>query len=116
MFTVFTSLLLVITAAVIVELKPIDSNDVGTSLGSTTGSLDEPQTTTPDYSPTVEGNRVILGLPDQLFSSSANLTLRLRDLVGDLIMRSAVRFAKLVRFVQPVFGNNLVIEIPKDME
>ncbi|XP_058814038.1 uncharacterized protein LOC131677948 [Topomyia yanbarensis] len=103
------------------EMKPIETapKDVSThkepGIGTTTTDGPVKRSTT-EAVPTIDRNHVTLALPDELFSSTANLTLRLRDVVGQLIMSSTARFAKLLRFVQPLFGNSLVIEIPKDLQ
>uniref|UniRef100_A0A182M196 Uncharacterized protein n=1 Tax=Anopheles culicifacies TaxID=139723 RepID=A0A182M196_9DIPT len=66
--------------------------------------------------PTFNRNQVSLDLPGDLFSSTANLTLRLRGFIGDLITRTSVRIAQIVRFFQPLFGYHLMIDIPKELD
>uniref|UniRef100_A0A182W677 Uncharacterized protein n=1 Tax=Anopheles minimus TaxID=112268 RepID=A0A182W677_9DIPT len=69
-----------------------------------------------DEIPIFNRNQVTLDLPEDLFSSTANLTLRLRSFIGDLITRTSVRIAQVVRFFQPVFGYHLMIDIPKELD
>uniref|UniRef100_A0A182PWF5 SEA domain-containing protein n=1 Tax=Anopheles epiroticus TaxID=199890 RepID=A0A182PWF5_9DIPT len=85
--------------------------------------------------PTFNRNQVSLDLPGDLFSSTANLTLRLRNFIADFItslgdslnigsrcsyaapaQRTSVRIAQVVRFFQPLFGYHLMIDIPKELD
>ncbi|XP_049281948.1 uncharacterized protein LOC125763154 [Anopheles funestus] len=72
--------------------------------------------TSDDEIPTFNRNQVNLDLPNDLFSSTANLTFRLRNFIGDFITRASVRIAQVVRFFQPVFGYHLMIDIPKELD
>ncbi|KFB41943.1 AGAP000696-PB-like protein [Anopheles sinensis] len=73
-------------------------------------------TTTTEGIPILNRNQVSLALPDDLFSSTANLTLTLRNFIGDFITRTSVRIAQVVRFFQPLFGYHLMIDIPKELD
>ncbi|XP_052900164.1 uncharacterized protein LOC128306638 [Anopheles moucheti] len=66
--------------------------------------------------PIFNRNQVSLDLPGDLFSTTANLTLRLRNFIGDFITRTSVRIAQVVRFFQPLFGYHLMIDIPKELD
>ncbi|XP_021697169.1 uncharacterized protein LOC110675741 [Aedes aegypti] len=92
----------------------IASSSTEFTIGGTTEETTERTTT--EKVPTLDRTHVTLAVPDELFSSTANLTLRLRDLLGQLLLRSVARLAKMMRFIQPLFGGHLVIEIPKDLE
>ncbi|XP_062544704.1 uncharacterized protein LOC134211637 [Armigeres subalbatus] len=85
---------------------------------SSVGTTEETtvRTTTDGSVPTFDRDHVTLRVPDELFASSANLTLKLRDLIGDLLVRSVTRLAKMMRFFQPLFGGHLTIEIPKELD
>uniref|UniRef100_A0A182XY84 Uncharacterized protein n=1 Tax=Anopheles stephensi TaxID=30069 RepID=A0A182XY84_ANOST len=72
--------------------------------------------TSEDEVPIFNRNQVTLDLPGDLFSSTANLTLRLRNFIGDFITRTSVRIAQVVRFFQPLFGYHLMIDIPKELD
>uniref|UniRef100_A0A182T1W8 SEA domain-containing protein n=1 Tax=Anopheles maculatus TaxID=74869 RepID=A0A182T1W8_9DIPT len=72
--------------------------------------------TSSDEVPIFNRNQVTLDLPGDLFSSTANLTLRLRNFIGDFITRTSVRIAQVVRFFQPLFGYHLMIDIPKELD
>uniref|UniRef100_A0A182JFW8 Uncharacterized protein n=1 Tax=Anopheles atroparvus TaxID=41427 RepID=A0A182JFW8_ANOAO len=89
-----------------------------------------PASSTTERVPEFNRNQVSLVLPDNLFSSTANLTLQLRSFIGDFIttthgkpaltdvhpQRTSVRIAQVVRFFQPLFGYHLMIDIPKEMD
>ncbi|XP_019530212.1 uncharacterized protein LOC109402069 [Aedes albopictus] len=110
--------------SVTTEEPPIDNGIVVASSSSSSstefsigGTSEETEIrTTTEEVPTIDREHVTLRIPDELFSSTANLTLRLRDFLGQLLLRSVARLAKMMRFVQPLFGGHLVIEIPKDLE
>ncbi|XP_053677960.1 uncharacterized protein LOC128728364 [Anopheles nili] len=103
---------------------------VGGSLSSKDGDLDTtaiseestPSTGAPNINkslnevPTFNREQVSLAIPAELFSATANLTLQLRNFIGDLITRTSVRIAQVVRFFQPLFGYHLMIDIPKELD
>ncbi|XP_052863487.1 uncharacterized protein LOC128270119 [Anopheles cruzii] len=96
--------------------EPVTSStESETTTGRTTTTSTTPTTTTEGL-PTFNRNQVSLDLPSDLFTSTANLTLRLRNVVSELITRTSVRIAQVVRFLQPVFGYHLMIDIPKELD
>ncbi|XP_055625567.1 uncharacterized protein LOC129768146 [Toxorhynchites rutilus septentrionalis] len=110
----------VITLQVNVESKAIGNEiSAGTtpeefSVGTTTE--DSTQKTATDTVSLQDGERVTLAIPDELFSSTGILSLRLSEVIGPFIMRSVARLAQVTRFIQPLFGGNLEIKIPKDLD
>ncbi|XP_050073252.1 uncharacterized protein LOC126561284 [Anopheles maculipalpis] len=100
------------------------SDDIPTekedTIGATTTTTINPAinevNTSDDEVPIFNRNQVTLDLPGDLFSSTANLTLRLRSFIGDFITRTSVRIAQVVRFFQPLFGYHLMIDIPKELD
>ncbi|XP_058063529.1 uncharacterized protein LOC131213497 [Anopheles bellator] len=103
--------------------EPLTSSTTRMESETTTGRTTTAATTststttsTTEGLPTFNRNQVSLDLPSDLFTSTANLTLRLRNVVSELITRTSVRIAQVVRFLQPVFGYHLMIDIPKELD
>lgn len=77
--------------SVTTEEPPIDNGIVVASSSSTEfsigGTTEETEIrTTTEEVPTIDREHVTLRIPDELFSSTANLTLRLRDFLGQLLL------------------------------
>ncbi|XP_053663553.1 uncharacterized protein LOC128712687 [Anopheles marshallii] len=110
------------------ELSTEDLGSSGATEALADVTTEENPTTTPinpalnevntsdDEIPSFNRNQVTLDLPGELFSNTANLTLRLRNFIGDFITRTSVRIAQVVRFFQPLFGYHLMIDIPKELD
>lgn len=62
----------------------VASSSTEFTIGGTTEETTERTTT--EKVPTLDRTHVTLAVPDELFSSTANLTLRLRDLLGQLLL------------------------------
>uniref|UniRef100_A0A8W7P0P0 Uncharacterized protein n=1 Tax=Anopheles coluzzii TaxID=1518534 RepID=A0A8W7P0P0_ANOCL len=93
-----------------------EREDIATNAPTTTTISASGNEVPYDDIPTFNRKQVSLDLPGDLFSSTANLTLSLRNFIADLITRTSVRIAQVVRFFQPLFGYHLMIDIPKELD
>ncbi|XP_050085468.1 uncharacterized protein LOC126571190 [Anopheles aquasalis] len=73
-------------------------------------------TTTTEKIPVFNRRRVSLEVASDLFSSSTSLALGLSNMLGDVVRRTSVRIAQLVRLFQPLFGYHLMIDVPKELD
>uniref|UniRef100_A0A1Y9H248 Uncharacterized protein n=1 Tax=Anopheles dirus TaxID=7168 RepID=A0A1Y9H248_9DIPT len=98
--------------------SPVETTveDETTTTTTTTTTINPKLNEVSDDIPTFNRGQVSLDLPGDLFSSTANLTLRLRNFIAGLITRTSVRIAQVVRFFQPLFGYHLMIDIPKELD
>ncbi|XP_049538523.1 uncharacterized protein LOC125952832 [Anopheles darlingi] len=73
-------------------------------------------TTTTERIPVFNRNRVSLEVASDLFSSSTSVALGLSNMLGNMVRRTSVRIAQLVRLFQPLFGYHLMIDVPKELD
>uniref|UniRef100_A0A182QSQ5 Uncharacterized protein n=1 Tax=Anopheles farauti TaxID=69004 RepID=A0A182QSQ5_9DIPT len=104
------------TVAAPVETTVEDEPSATTTTTTSTTTINPKHNEVEDDVPTFNRGQVSLDLPGDLFSSTANLTLRLRNFIAGIITRTSVRIAQVVRFFQPLFGYHLMIDIPKELD
>ncbi|ETN65876.1 hypothetical protein AND_002348 [Anopheles darlingi] len=92
---------------------PLDLEGSPVELTTTTKKT---TTTTTEGIPVFNRNRVSLEVASDLFSSSTSLALGLSNMLGDMVRRTSVRIAQLVRLFQPLFGYHLMIDVPKELD
>ncbi|XP_035775328.1 uncharacterized protein LOC118457674 [Anopheles albimanus] len=102
-----------------ISANELDATDLEPVSGTATPELTTtttPATTTTARIPVFNRRRVSLEIASDLFSSSTSLALGMSNMLGDMVRRTSVRIAQLVRLFQPLFGYHLMIDVPKELD